>query len=99
MVMPALRLQKPTFKSTAKGHLQCLSRRLQKWEQGDLDALLGEAKKIQAKLPTNPQGMNDQRLSKTFAKRVLEGKLNAAMKLLDQQTSKGVLPLSQTTIA
>ena len=28
MVMPALLLQKPTFKSTAKEHSQCLSRRL-----------------------------------------------------------------------
>ena len=29
---------------------------------------------------------------------MLEGKINAAMKLLDQQISKGVLPLSQSTI-
>ena len=42
--------------------------------------------------------MNDKRLSKTFAKLVLEGKINAAMKLLDPQISKGVLPLSQSTI-
>ena len=42
--------------------------------------------------------MNDKRLSKTFAKLVLEGKINAAMKLLDPQISRGVLPLSQSTI-
>ena len=94
MIMPALLLQEPTFKSTAKQHSQCLSRGLQKWEQGDLDALLEEASTIQDKLPTNPKGMNDERLSKAFAKLVLEGKIKAAIKLLDQQISKGVLPLS-----
>ena len=31
MVMPALLLQKPSFKSTAKQHSQCLSRRLTQW--------------------------------------------------------------------
>ena len=98
MIMPALLLRKPTFKSTAKEDSERLSRRLQKWEQGDLDALLGEASTIQAKLPTNAKGKSDERLSKTFAKLVLEGKLNALMKLLDQQISKGVLPLSQSTI-
>ena len=96
MIMPTLLLQKPTFKSTAKEHSQRLSRRLQKREQGDLDALLGEASTIEAKLPTNPKGMNEERLSKTFAK--LEGKINAATKLLDQQISKGMLRLSQSTI-
>ena len=42
--------------------------------------------------------MNDEKLSKTFAKLVLEGKIKAAMKLLDQQNSKGILPQSQSTI-
>ena len=31
MVKPALLLQKPSFKSTAKQHSQCLSRRLTQW--------------------------------------------------------------------
>ena len=98
MVMPALLLQKPTFKSTAKEHSQCLSRRLTQWELGEFNALLSKASTVQAKLPTNPKGLDEERLAKTFAKLVLEGKTNAAMKLLDRQSSRGVLPLSQNTI-
>ena len=98
MVMPALLLQKPTFKSTAKEHSQCLSRRLTQWELGEFDALLSEAGTVQVKLPTNLKGLDEERSAKTFAKLVLEGKINAAMKLLDQQSSGGVLPLSQSTI-
>ena len=97
MIMPALLLQKPNFKSTSKQHSQCSIRRLQQWELGDFK-LFSESDTIQAKLPTNPKGMNDEKLSKTFAKLFLEGKIKAAMKLLDQQNSKGILPLSQSTI-
>jgi hypothetical protein len=99
MVMPALLLQKPTFKSTSKEHSKCLSRRLTQWESGDLNALLREARTIQDKLhASKPNNMSEERLAKTFAKLVLEGKINAAMKLLDKENSKGVLPLSQSTI-
>ena len=72
MVMPALLLQKPSFKSTAKQHSQCLSRRLTQWEKGEFDDLLREVNTIQAKLPTNHKGLNEERLAKTFAKLVLE---------------------------
>ena len=98
MVMSALLLQKPTFKSTAKEHPQCLSRRLVQWELGKFDELLREASTIQAKLPTNLKGLNEERLPKIFAKLVLEEKINAAMRLLDQQGNRCVLLLSQGTI-
>lgn len=98
MIMPALLLQKPSFKSSSKQHSQSLKRRLELWESDDLNKLFNESSTIQAKLPTNPKGMNDENLSKTFAKLVLEGKIKAAMELLDQQKSKGVLPLSQSTV-
>ena len=98
MFMPALLLQKPSFKSTAKQHSQCVSRRSTQWEQGEFDNLLREVNTIQTKLPTNQKGKNDERLAKTFAKLVLEGKIDAAMKLLDHSGGSGVLPLSQSTI-
>jgi hypothetical protein len=68
MVMPALLLQKPTFKSTSKEHSQCLTRRLKQWEAGDFDGLLCETRTIQGKLPTNLKPLNDERLVKTFSK-------------------------------
>ena len=97
MVMPALLLQKPTFKSTSKEHSQCLTRRLKQWEAGDFDGLLCETRTIQGKLPTNSKPLNDERLAKTFSKLMFEGKVNAAMKLLDQHDT-GVVTLSQSTI-
>ena len=97
MVMPALLLQKPTFKSTSKEHSQCLTRRLQQWEAGDFDGLLCETRTIQGKLPTNSKPLNDERLAKTFSKLMFEGKVNAAMKLLDQHDT-GLVTLSQSTI-
>ena len=81
-----------------KEHSQCFSRRLTQWELGKFDELLQEASVIQAKLTTNLKGLNEERLAKTFAKFVLEGKINAAMELLDQQSIRGVLPLPQSTI-
>ena len=68
------------------------------WEQGEFDDLLREANTVQAKLPTNHKGINVELLAKTFANLVLEGKINAAMKLLDHQGGSGVLPLSESTI-
>lgn len=82
--MPALLLQKPSFKSTSKQHFLSLSRRFQLWEVGDFK---------------HPKGMNEKKLARMLiAKLVLEGKIKAAMKLLDQQNSRGVLLLSQNTI-
>ena len=97
MVMPALLLQKPTFKSTSKEHSQCLTRRLKQWEAGDFDGLLCETRTIQGKLPTISKPLNDECLAKTFSKLMFEGKVNAAMKLLDQHDT-GLVTLSQSTI-
>ena len=47
---------------------------------------------------TNLKGLNEEQLAKTFAKLVLEGKINTAKKLLDQQSNRGVFPPSQSTI-
>jgi hypothetical protein len=97
MVMPALPLQEPKFKSTSKEHSQCLTRRLKQWEASDFDGLLFETRTIQGKLPTNSKPLNDERLAKTFSKLMFEGKVNVAMKLLDQHDT-GVVKLSQSTV-
>lgn len=96
--MPALLLQKPTFKSEAKEHSQCLLRHLTQWELGICYEFFREGSATQAKLLTNLKGLNEEQLAKTFAKLVLEGKINTAKKLLDQQSNRGVFPPSQSTI-
>ena len=42
MIMPAVLLQKPSFKSKAKEHSDCLKRRLELWENGQCDVLISE---------------------------------------------------------
>ena len=96
--MPALLLQKPTFKSEAKEPSQCLLRHLTRWELGICYEFFREGSATQAKLLTNLKGLNEEQLAKTFAKLVLEEKINTAKKLLDQQSTRGVFPPSQSTI-
>ena len=86
--MPGLLLQKPSFKSTSKEHALCLARRLQLWEQGDFDELLRECRTIQATLTATRKVSNEQ-LSKTFASLIFRGKVNAALRLLDNESSGG----------
>ena len=49
-ILPALLLQKPSRKSKAKEHLKSLEKRLVKWETGDFESLLAEARVVQARL-------------------------------------------------
>ena len=98
MVMPALLLQKPSYKSTAKQHSLCLERRFRLWDEGDFDALMRESRTIQKALKTYPNKQRDAQFSKTFAKLVFMGKINAALKMLDKHEGGGVLNLSNDVI-
>ena len=69
-------------------------RRLYLCELGDFDALLSECRTIQLTLSTSRKWMSHEKLSKTFASLMLRGKVNAALRLLDQQSPGGVLPLT-----
>jgi len=86
----------PTFKSTAKEQFQYLLRRLTQWELGEL--LLEASKIYWSQIASKPRGPKEDLLAKTFAKLVLEGEITVAKKLLDQRSSRSVLPLSQSTI-
>ena len=50
MIMPPLLFQKPIFKSKAKDHTLCLTRRMDLWKKGDFDTLLRECRAIQTTL-------------------------------------------------
>jgi hypothetical protein len=58
MVMPALLLQKPSFKSKCKQHSECLQRRLNLWKLGDFNGLLKSAE--QFNLDSNQLGSQDR---------------------------------------
>ena len=65
-------------------------RHLTQWELGICYEFFREGSATEAKLLTNLKGLNEEQLAKTFAKLVLEGKINSAKKLLDQQSNRGV---------
>ena len=98
MVMPALLLQKPTFKSKSKEHSACLTRRMKLWLEGDFDSLMKESRTIQNVLSIKYKKYTLPQISKTFAKLMLQGKVSAALKLLDQQESSGISPLSDDVL-
>ena len=57
MTMPMLLLQKPSLKSKAKDHSECLNRRLNLWVEGKFDDLMRESRTIQNKIP-KPNSLN-----------------------------------------
>ena len=100
MIMPSLLLQKPSYKSGAKQHTECLARRLESWKNADFEALIREARVIQCKLQSAQNAKTDdpENVGKIFAKLMLQGKVNAAIKLLDRVNVGSVLPLCTDTV-
>ena len=76
----ALVLQNPGKRSTPKEHTIALTRRLELWKNGQFLDLLSEARAIQKKIRSSTQ--NSESTSKGFARLMLAGKVNKAMRLL-----------------
>ena len=99
MVMPALLLQKPSRKSNAKQHSEYLAKRLSQWQHGQFNEIMIEARAIQQNLKrTRPKNESPDHLAKSFSKLMMNGKVNAALRLLDQQESLGVATLTEETL-
>ena len=95
--LPSLLLQKPSKNSKAKEHLKKLEERLALWKNGDIATLLKECNIIQQNL-TSGKRRSPEDTAKTFAKLMLQGKINAALNLLSTESNGGVLPLSESVI-
>ena len=94
MVLPTLILQKPSAASKSKEHSAAIERRLNLLRQGDLYLLLKEVRFIQGKFVNSKKARTVEDISKVFAKLVFQGKLSAAIKLLDSESSTGLLNLT-----
>lgn len=94
IVLPILLLQKPSSKSKAKEHSNCLERRLRTWLDGDLNDLVSEGRTIQRRIPKSYPGDGQKRLARSFANLMFEGKTKAAIRLLTEDVKGGVLRLS-----
>ena len=89
----ALALQKPDQKSKAKEHQQCLEKRLEQWKNGEFDCLVRERRAIPRRLQ-NAKRHDAPNKAKVFAKLVLEGQINSALRFLSEDGGRGVLPLT-----
>ena len=95
MVMPALLLQKPHPKSRAKGHTKHLDRRLQLWNEGNLENLMEEGRTIQHHFIRghHNQSRSAEQTARIFAKLMMEGKVKAALRLISDHSNVGSLNL------
>ena len=94
MVLPTLILQKPSAISKSKEHSVAIDRRLNLWKQGDFDLLLREVRFIQGMFGNPRKARTVEDISKVFGKLVFQGNLSAAIKLLDSESSTGLLNLT-----
>ena len=97
MVISALMLQKPSAKSKARDHVKILSRRLELWQAGELLELIREGKIIQSKLVTAKR-RSPEDIAQIFSKLMLQGKVSAALKFLDESSQNGILSSSPEVI-
>ena len=93
MVMPALLLQKPHPKSKAKEHSVHLNRRLKQWMNGDIIHLLDEGRVIQQRLDRQHKQRSCEHTARIFAKMMMEGEVRAALRLISEDQSGGILSL------
>ena len=98
IVIPSLILQRTSNKcktSEVKSHVE---RRLNFWKNKDEKGLLNETRTIQKRIPQLQKLQTTEDKAKIFAKLVLKGNVNAAIQLLDDDNSSGILPLSAHVI-
>ena len=89
MIMPSLLLQKPSFKSKSKQRSECLAIRIELWVNGDFNRLLIESRTIQSTLLASKKFRTPEQTAKSFAKLMMEGKVNVALRVLDEEQSGG----------
>ncbi len=78
-------LQKPSARSKSRVNSKYLMHRLEKWKQGQLEALMSECREIQKRLKTEFKKRTESR-KKTFCKLMFEGKISKALKFVDSES-------------
>ena len=90
-VLLALGLQKPDQTSKGKDHNECLKKRLALWKDGKINKLLHEGRMIQTCIGKGKKA-DPRNRAKIFAKLVMEGQINSAMRFLNDYACGSVLP-------
>ena len=86
-------LQKPSMKSKVKDHQECLTKRLALWKEGEIESLLREGRSIQKRILKTKRAKPPDK-AKIFAKLVMQGQINSALRYLSEDNCRGVLPLT-----
>ena len=94
VILQVLILQKPHARSKSRDHVQCVQRRLELWKMAIFEELLREGRTLQHRLETNLRNVSEDQLSKVFSHLVIQGKINAALRYLSDNTKGGVLSLN-----
>ena len=68
------------------------------WEKVDFAALMRESRTIQSQLRSFGSTNQPESVSKTFTKLMLQGKVNLAMRLLEQEQRSGVIDVNSDTL-
>ena len=97
IVLLAAALQKPGQRSKAKEHQECLEKRLTLWRNGGIESLSRERRMIQRRLSKSSKN-NPPNKARIFAKLVMEGQMNSALRYLSEDDSGGVLPLTDDVV-
>ena len=98
-VIPALLIRKPNKNSKAKDHVAALEKRLELWENGNIIELLNEGESIQERLPTGERPNNMAKISVKFKELMQKDNVIGAVKLLTNEMSNGILPLTEKTLS
>ena len=96
--MLALLLQKPSKSSKSKDHHAALERRLKLWQGGKIEKLLYEGQTIRERLKSSDSSMTIAKISIKFRILMSKGNVNGALKLLPNNMSNGILPLTDATL-
>ena len=96
--MPVLLLQRPSKNSKSKEQLKSPERRFEIWKEGNLNENYEEEKAIQDRLKSDGSPNDIVKISKKFKFQMLKGNVNGALKILTNNMSGGILPLTDETL-
>ena len=99
MTLPCLLLQKPSKNSKAKDHTKKREERLRLWKEGNIIDIIQEVRTIQNCFRNSTSKKRTREDSAcSFAKLMLEGKINVALKMLSKDYENGVLQVDETVL-
>ena len=96
-IITPLLLQQPSGKPTYRDNVNHLSRRLQLWDEGNINELLNEGATIQAQLTASKKAIDDTTLAKRFASMIFNNNFKGAMSLVTEKGKGGILALNAQT--